>query len=124
MSRILQLIACWLIAACAIAQETASTDDAVVGQDAVADPTAPPPLEVLQKQATPLHLNAIMIAHGKHLAVINGKTLGTGESVDGATVQAIEKTRVQIEQAGQSQWLLLFQPVDVRQAARPGHQEK
>ena len=69
---------------------------------AIKDPTKPPDkvLEKIRMKSCDnkfYDLNAIIISKSRKIAVINGKTLSIGESIDGSQVIEIEKSSVYLK---------------------------
>ena len=101
------------------ANETGTSED-------ITDPTAPP--KALDSPETSLHLSAVLIKDGQAHARINGQLVGVGDQIGGATLLAIESSRVEIDRDGQHEWLNLFHPMNIKMStngsAQPAQQEK
>lgn len=71
------------------------------GQDQLRDPTRPyAAKQRLAVVAPSFKVNAIIVSADRRVAIVNGRRVVTGGSVDGATVVAIEKDRVIFEKDG------------------------
>lgn len=77
-------------------------------QEILRDPTrpysAPVPLEVSPAR---FEVNAIINSDKRRLAIVNGRRVGVGDEIDGATVLAISKSDIVLEIDGQEQTLTL-----------------
>jgi len=83
--------------------------------DAVPDPTRPPTAAEIRAwrgtadaRETQWRLESVLISDRRRVAVINGHTVGAGDTVDGARVLAIEPGRVRLD-AGDGQLDLSLQ---------------
>lgn len=89
--------------------------------DPLPDPTRP---ELAPASAEPaaaaarFELRAVLIGEGRRVAVINGRALAVGDSVDGAEVLAIEAGRVRIRTPDGERELALAAAVSVAPAER------
>ena len=52
-------------------------------------------------------VNAIIVSDDRRIAIVNGRRVGVGDHVNGATVREITKTELQIEIDGQVRTLTL-----------------
>jgi len=65
------------------------------------DPTRPYSPKARELAARPVFtLNAVIVSAERRVAIVNGRRVGVGDSVDGAMVIAIEKTQLVLEQDG------------------------
>jgi len=76
-----------------------------MSSDAVAevlrDPTRPYTAPELFQQAQPVFkVNAIIVSSKRQIAIINGKRVGVGEQINGATVISIEKRELVLDVGG------------------------
>lgn len=76
---------------------------------AVPDPTRPPTAEEIRAwqsqdtgQPTAWRLESVLISERRKVAVINGRTVGVGDRVDGALVTAIEPGSVSLSADGRT----------------------
>jgi len=65
------------------------------------DPTRPYVPYLRGSAAAPrFEVNAIIVSPKRKVAIVNGRRVGIGESVDGATIIAIEQKELVLEQDG------------------------
>ena len=72
----------------------------------LSDPLAPPTpdvdaVEPAEPGPADYHLGSTLIAGDRRVAVINGRIVGPGETVDGAEVIAVERNRVRLRRDGE-----------------------
>lgn len=93
---------------------------ALPGQaESLRDPTEPPQPTRAPQPAQPqldLSLDSILISDNRRVAVINGQSASTGDSVDNARVRRIEADRVLVEINGTTRTLRLETAPSVRQS--------
>ena len=93
---------------------------ALPGQaESLRDPTEPPQPTRAQQPAQPqleLSLDSILISDNRRIAVINGQSASTGDSVGEARIQRIEADRVLVELNGTTRTLRLETAQSVRQS--------
>ena len=99
-----------------------------VGQAAhaqvLSDPTRPPqgPAAAAAggaaQAAPPSRLQSVLISPGRKLAVIDGKTVPLGGTVDGATLVAIRESEVVLQTGSQRETLKLNPGVQIRPVPR------
>ena len=71
--------------------------------DTLRDPTRPHTAQEVQKQRDPaLRVSAIFVSDSRRVAILNGQTVGEGDSVAGATVTRIDDDVVTLEFGGRS----------------------
>ena len=66
-----------------------------------------PPATTATAQTKPIRLQSIFYRHKNPTVIINGKTLGVGDTVDGIKVDSIRRTSVEIVQNGKYRTLTL-----------------
>lgn len=97
-ARLIAVAACLLAAAPAAAQ--------------LADPTRPPAATHASGEAPAAapaaRLQSVLIAPGRRLAVIDGRTVKVGETVGGAKVVAISQAEVTLEKGAERETLKLL----------------
>ena len=72
-----------------------------------ADPTRPPGFGERQAKKNHFTLNSVLVSDGRRVAIINGKPVTEGESVDGAKVLTISQAVVKLNQRGN---ILILKP--------------
>lgn len=84
---------------------------------ALDDPMRPPPgaaaTSAAPATATQFVLSSTLIARERRSAVINGRNVGVGDSVDGARVVEIQPTQVRLQHQGRQLTLQLL-PVAIK----------
>jgi len=84
------------------------------------DPTQPLDHVVLrQADDSPLKLESVLIAPGRRLATINGKTVSLNQSVAGAKVINIVAGSVTVIAKGKRQQLFVSKPLNMKKAGEP-----
>ncbi|WP_019528140.1 hypothetical protein [Dasania marina] len=81
---ILLLVAVWALSAQALAS----------------DPTKPPGFGAERAAKIQYYLNSVLISDTRKVAIINGKALSAGESINGATVLSISHKLVRLDKNG------------------------
>jgi len=90
-----------------------------VQAETLRDPTEPPQPSRAPQPAQPqldLSLDSILISDNRRIAVINGQSASTGDSVGDAQVRRIEADRVLVEHNGTTRTLRLERAQSVRQS--------
>ena len=85
------------------------------------DPTRPPSFSASGDAVAPAsaqRLQSILIAPGRRLAVIDGRTVPLGGRIGGATVVQVSETHVMLRQGAELTTLELYPGVAVRDAGR------
>lgn len=95
---------------------------AAVPAQGLDDPTRPTsmaePEPVRRAESGPRwRLQSTLVADDRRLAIINGRTVGPGERVDGATVRDVRQDGVTLEIDGRRVELRLLGAVDVKRDA-------
>jgi len=97
-------VVCGLLLACG----------AAAAQDGLGDPTRPTPLRAaapVEAAAAPQwRLQSTLVAAQRRVAVINGRTVREGETVDGARLVEVRPDGVSLERAGRTFELTLRAP--------------
>jgi MSHA biogenesis protein MshK len=93
----------------ALAARAADLSDPTRPEIAAASPAAP-------AAASRFELRAVLIGKGRRVAVINGRALGVGDTVDGAEVLSIDAGRVRIRTPDGERELALADAVNVTPA--------
>lgn len=89
---------------------------------ALDDPMRPPrtpaatPARAVER-APLFNLTSTLIAEGRRIAVINGRQLQVGDTINGARLEAIMPTRVKLRMAGTSHYLDLI-PLTVKKPSK------
>lgn len=82
----------------------------VLAQGEIRDPTRPPTQAEIEawfgngpesRQGSSFQLQSVLLAPDRRIAVINGRRLRPGETLDNAQVKAIEPGRVLLERNGE-----------------------
>ena len=90
---------------------------------ALADPMRPPQAAAAADEALAAvpggsRLQSILLSPGRKLAVIDGRTVPLGGSVDGATLVAIRETEVVLQKGAERETLKLNPGVQIRRVPR------
>lgn len=93
--------------------------------EAPSDPMRPPQASVYstsaKKSVIRYHLSSIVISPSRRSAIINGKSVTTGDRVGNARVTEIQGTRVRISIAGKIRTLSLL-PLNIKKPAEASRQ--
>gem|GEM_PF-2651321 len=91
-----------------------------VQSEVLRDPTQPLDHVVLtQVDDSPLKLESVLIASGRRLATINGKTVSLNQSVAGVKVINIVAGSVTVIAKGRRQQLFVSKPLNMKKAGEP-----
>ncbi len=79
----------------------AMAPEAVLADEALRDPTRPySPVKGIRASSPGFVVNAIIISPQRRVAILNGRRVAVGGSLDGATVIAIEKDHLILQTGG------------------------
>lgn len=79
----------------------AMAPEAVLADEALRDPTRPySPVKGFRASSPAFVVNAIIISPRRRVAIVNGRRVAVGGSLDGATVIAIEKDHLILDAGG------------------------
>lgn len=110
-----------LIAACLLALGVSSPTQAAHAQ-ALADPTRPPAAaeagEGDRLAPPPSRLQSVLISPARKLAVIDGRTVSLGGTVEGATLVAIRESEVVLQKGAERETLKLNPGVQMKPVPR------
>ena len=87
------------------------------------DPMRPPmqaldtPVTTTKKEAIGFYLSSTLIAQGRRNAVINGRRVSVGDTINGAKVEEIMPTRVKLRYAGKSRTIHML-PITVKKPSK------
>ncbi len=88
---------------------------------ALSDPTRPPQAREASRAAAPARphwsVSSVMIAPGRRLAVVNGRTVGVGDRVGGARVLAVLTDGVRLRR-GRHEFTVALLPRSIKRPSR------
>lgn len=96
---------------------------ATVQAERLDDPMRPPmqakdrPVTTTKKGVIGFNLSSTLIAQGRRNAVINGRRVSVGDTINGAKVEEIMPTRVKLHYAGKSRTIHML-PITVKKPSK------
>jgi MSHA biogenesis protein MshK len=109
-----------LIAVLLLALGASSPTQAAYAQ-ALADPMRPPAVGEIgdnDRPVAPSRLQSVLLSPSRKLAVIDGKTVSLGATVDGATLVAIRESEVVLQKGAERETLKLNPGVHMKPVPR------